>query len=240
MSKERENPLLVPCGTKKRTIDTHEKHINVIKSSNAQQIRTLLLGDSLLESINIVSIRYLYPSITTWLNCSVGGDGIQHLLYRMFLSNNNNISTSIASLTNNFKNFDTIVILIGTNNTNKKNYGEKIYEGIINIVDLIKKVNNSSRIIVLAIPPRTQTTRNSKIINSKEAVIITENTIICNSLLAKANDKYEYYDITNDFATVNIGINQFELVKEYFRDDVHFSDEGYKIILERLTSLINK
>lgn len=241
MTSSNDNPLLLPCETKRRTIETHMDHVNFIKSCDTQQIKTLLLGDSLLESINLTPVRYLYPSITrTCLNCSVGGDGVQHLLYRTFFSKDEfNNDTSIATLTNNFKNFDTIVILIGTNNTYKKNFGKKIYEGIINIVDLIKKVNNTSRIIVLAIPPRTMTTKNS-VINNKEALIITENTIICNNLLAVTNDKYKYCDITNDFAIVNIGTNQFELVSEYFYDDVHFSDQGYKIILERLTSLINK
>lgn len=99
---------------------------------------------------------------------------------------------------------------------------------------MIKSVNNTSRLIVLAIPPRTCTI--------KEASIITQNTIICNNLLADNSNSntYEYYDITNDFVTINITTNQFELMREYYCDDVHFSDEGYKLILERLTSIIDK
>ncbi|ARF10370.1 hypothetical protein Hokovirus_1_249 [Hokovirus HKV1] len=214
------NPLLIPNNSKVRTNETHAKHVDFIKNNNNYD--TLLIGDSLLENIK---------DNNEWLNCSVGGDGVEHLLYRMFY-----INESLVSVLDNFKTIKNIVILIGTNNTQKKNYGKNIYDGIINIVNNIKKINNKIRIIVLGIPPRTKFGSDNKI-RTKIVKIITLNTITCNNLLSQNKDDFEYYDISNDFATITN--NMYYINKEYYVDDVHFSDLGYSNLIPRIKNIIN-
>jgi hypothetical protein len=235
MSKVIENQLLNPCGTKARTIETHYQHIENITTNDISNKTTLLLGDSLFECINFVRTNKDFTE--SWLNCSVGGDGVQHLLYRMFFADEN-----LAEVLNNFNQFKNIIILIGTNNTNKKNNAKNIHDGIINIINMIKiSVPNDTRIIVIAIPPRTLTD-NGKI-KEKEAKIIADNTILCNKMLEESSEEegmpvsFEFYDITSDFACIIE--NKYELVSEYFCDDVHFSDAGYVKILDRLRRIVD-
>lgn len=217
-------PLTIPNGKKARTNDTHNSHINFINETDMSKFDTLMLGDSLLENVN-------KRCCANWLNCSVGGDGVEHLLWRTFYA-----TPSLATVLNNFIQFKTIIILIGTNNTGKKNYASNIYHGIINIVSEIKKVNQQIRIIVLAIPPRTKHDSKGKI--SKDVITITHNTQECNTLLSQHHNLYEYYDITNDFSTLVNGA--YNLESKYFCDDVHFNDEGYDIILSRIINLISR
>jgi lysophospholipase L1-like esterase len=208
-----------PNGRKQRTIDTHTLHITMIKQTDLTKYDTLLLGDSLFENLGT-------KCKNTWLNCSVGGDCVEHLLWRMFYA-----TPSLNTILNNFTQFKNIIILIGTNNTGKKNYATNIYHGIINIVSEIKKVNSQVRIIVLAIPPRTKH-------DSKTALCITSNTVECNALLSQHHSLYEYYDITNAFATITNKC--YDLDTKYFCDDVHFSNIGYDHILERLQQLLTQ
>ena len=224
------NKLTIPCATKVRTLDTHNQHIAFIASNDTNNYDTLLLGDSLFESISVCNVDK--SDIASWLNCSVGGDGVQHLLYRMF-----HAEPCLKQVLKDFSNFKTIVFLIGTNNTYNKDNANNIYEGIINLIDKIKECCNA-RLIVLAIPPRTHTSLSEKE-NNKKREIITQNIITCNILLKSNADKnnYEYYDVTYDFATtVN---NKFEIIHDYYIDDVHFNDNSYEIILNRMNKIIN-
>lgn len=80
------NPLLVPKW-KKRTYETHKKHLSLYK--NRDDIKVAFMGDSMME-------RWLSTGKKLWMkrfrecaNLGVGGDGIEHLLYRIINSNEN-------------------------------------------------------------------------------------------------------------------------------------------------------
>ena len=102
---------------------------------------TLLIGDSIIAGLSRypeVWKRYFEP--LNALNCGIGGDRVQNVLWRCI---NSPPSLSVKN----------IVILCGTNNI-VCDSPDEIVDGILEITHAIKKIYHSANIVVCGLLPR--------------------------------------------------------------------------------------
>ena len=70
---------------KQRTADTHQQHLEQLQSPSGQETKILLFGSSMMERFHTTGERYKtkYFDPRHVTIAGVGGDGIQHMLYRL-------------------------------------------------------------------------------------------------------------------------------------------------------------
>ncbi len=117
------NTLLIPKW-KQRTHDTHQLHL---KEYSGKNFKVAFLGDSMMERWKYT--KYWSENFKEYANLGVGGDGIEHLLYR--ISGEGNV-TSILDVIK----VDKIFLMIGTNNSEKRK-PDQIIEGIQKVIKII-------------------------------------------------------------------------------------------------------
>lgn len=240
-------PLLIPKH-KDRTETTLQLHIKCLKICNDYKV--LLLGDSIFERMNEYSQYQQLAKMKYIFNAGVGGDGIEHILYRL----DKNFLSYFG------RNLKKIVILAGTNNIEK--YDEhKIYEGFSNLLGVIRKRLNmvvpvSLQMILIGLPPRfssTQEISNEIIMQRVQRYNRLISTLPDIFSIPDSQNKYQmeipinsaaihriplttkcqYYDFSPHFMDIEGNINN-----DMFIDHVHFSDLGYKIFIDKLSRII--
>ena len=102
------NPLLFPKW-KQRTYDTHKKHLGMYKGKS---FKVAFLGDSMME--HWLKNNHWNKHFSEYANLGVGGDGIEHLLYR--LKENEPGLPGILDVMS----VEKIILMIGTNNSEKR------------------------------------------------------------------------------------------------------------------------
>ena len=118
-------------------LNLHNKHCNDISNSNYS---TLLIGDSLIVGLSRypnIWRRYFKP--LNAINCGIGGDRIQNVLWR-----SNNLPSSPS--------FQNAVILCGTNNI-QRDSSEDIVDGILEIALTLRRKYNDLHIVVCGLLP---------------------------------------------------------------------------------------
>ena len=121
-------------------LNLHNKHCNDISNSNYS---TLLTGDSLIVGLSCYANiwrRYFKP--LNAINCGIGGDRIQNVLWR-----SNNLPSSPS--------FQNAVILCGTNNI-QRDSSEDIVDGILEIALTLRRKYNHLHIVVCGLLPRDE------------------------------------------------------------------------------------
>jgi len=152
------NTLLTPKW-KQRTHDTNQKHL---EQYSGKSFKVAFLGDSMMERWLTTGAEFWNKNFSEYANLGVGGDGIEHLLYRI------GILDSIK--------VDKIILMIGTNNSEKRS-SDHICEGIAKVIDTIFEKAANTELIVYGLTNRTDVTDNKmKEINDKlEAHIKSRN-----------------------------------------------------------------
>lgn len=141
---EKPNILLVPKW-KERTHNTHLKHI--ASSSVGQKYRLAFVGDSMME-------RWLTTGAELWaahfakdcVNLGVGGDGIEHLLYR--LKGTKDVPGCLDNIA-----VECVLLMIGTNNLPNRSV-DHIFAGIVNVVDIVREKQPKARIVLFGLTNR--------------------------------------------------------------------------------------
>ena len=121
-------------------LNLHNKHCNDISNSN---YLTLFIGDSLIVGLSDypnIWRRYFKP--LNAINCGIGGDRIQNVLWR-----SNNLPSSPS--------FQNAVILCGTNNI-QQDSSEDIVDGILEIPFTLRRKYNHFHIVVCGLLPRDE------------------------------------------------------------------------------------
>lgn len=205
------NPLFNPK-VKERTVSTLASHVAALKTDNKYKI--LLFGDSIFERLNEYPCFQELAATYSIFNGSVGGDGIEHMLYRA--------KEGFPSLFPD--NLETIILLAGTNNIER--YDEnKVFAGFLNLLNVIKSQRNV-KIIILGLPPRFSSTK--KISDDKIMTRVKN----YNKLLSGVSD-CQYHDFSSKL--LNDGSQPD---RKFFVDHVHFSDLGYEQFMNCLTNVI--
>lgn len=200
------NPLLIPK-YKDRTFNTHAQHLIDYTSSEYDNI---FIGDSMMQ-------RWLSTGTTFWndnfkkcsANFGVGGDGVEHLIYRLVGDESKNIKGFPECI----KKCKNIYLMIGTNNIDKRK-PIQISEAIDKIIKLLKARIQFENFIIFAVTPRKDV--NTLKINDLNKCIMS----VCEL------NKVQFHNF-NDLLDLNTD----------YDDNVHLNINGYKKWLTVLHSL---
>ncbi|KAJ3252153.1 hypothetical protein HK103_001806 [Boothiomyces macroporosus] len=135
---------------REKTVEGGLNHLKQLHPTD----KYLILGDSHTERL-----QWRFPQFApnfTWL-CGVGGDTISQLAYR--IKNDNNTGYVQSEISNRFQ---VIVVLVGTNNCHgelKLPQVAKMVNQVQDIVDILKERWPESKLVVLPIPPYTDSAR---------------------------------------------------------------------------------
>ena len=164
--------------------------------SNEQENRITFIGDSLIA--NWDTKKYF----GTFYTENLGHDGFT--------------IEDCINLHINIKN-ETIIILVGTNNLDKGNNIEEIYEKYIQLIESIKY----NRIICISILPRSDNYN----------YMISELNTRLKEYVNKTGYSY-FLDVTNLF------LYDEKLNPEYTIDGIHLNYKGYDILTKTLSSIL--
>ena len=205
-----------------RTEETVAKHI--AKLNGGQPTDVILFGDSMFERFQYSSdgkpAYKKYLEDTNPFICSVGGDRIQHMLWRVVGANVfEHVKTPPRQ----------IIILAGANDVE---YGMKkldsMLDGVCKIVDIVREKWPETHIDLLGVYPR----KSDKVPEPKLFETIQAFNLMLQGLDGTVpNLTYNYYG-----ADVTDGENS--TLDKFFVDNVHFSKDGYARFGRRLADLI--
>jgi lysophospholipase L1-like esterase len=142
------------------------------------------------------------------VNMGIGGDRTQNVLWRL---QNGELDGYKAKL---------FVVMIGTNNTDKKTEPSDIAAGIKAIIELIRKKQPQARILLLGIFPRGEKPNPGR-----------EKIAAVNKLISQFHDgaTVHYMDIGDKFLQPDDTIS-----KEIMKDFLHLGSKGYDIWAEAI------
>lgn len=197
---------------KSRTEETNTKYILQLQTDKYKQSQILLLGDSMFERWLTSGTQYwnLYEieSKLNVFNASIGGDGIQNVLWRL-------LQTPFGKILSSLPNLHSIILLIGTNNIEKYS-DEQVAEAIQVLVQQLRELcTNNIQIHVLSILPR------------KEPVNINKKIIACNSLIEKWCSSQQNVHFVSLYYLFCESNNDEKCKTEIFEDHVHLNQKGY-------------
>lgn len=198
------------------TVNDHIPFLN-----DHSNIDTVLVGTSMFERFKYVDYALnawndVIDQSKTVFNCSVGGDRICNILYRL---KDQNILNCIQNQPQKF------ILMCGANDIEK----EKIHimiNGVEQIMGIIKSKFPSTKLIIFGMYPR----KSDKI--SPETLLIKVNDF--NEKLKNLTDKLnvDFYNFGNDV------LNKGLIDPQFFDDNVHFNDKGYKLFAKRLAQFV--
>ena len=150
-------------------------------------------------------------------NFGIGGDQVQHVLWRVENGEFEGIKPKVA------------VLMIGTNNVgNPAHTPELIANGIKNIIDAIQKRSPDTKVLLLAVFPRAAKLTDAPRVKNQKV----------NDIIAKFDDgkKVHFFDIGAKFLTAD-----GTLEKSVMPDLLHLNAASYKVeadaIRDKLASL---
>jgi lysophospholipase L1-like esterase len=213
------NPLVTPKW-KQRSADTHPKHVQRLKE--AQEPKFLVLGSSMIERFE-TSGKSEMTRLTEKYKCvlaGVGGDGIEHMLWRV---EEGLIAACPSSIT-------TVVLMCGTNNIEQRS-ADQVYEGTVHLIQKIQEKRADLKIILFGLLPRDSQKKGL----THEALMERIKTL---------NTKLAGLDGTNGIKFYNFFnlLTKTGLVKDdgYFDDHVHLNSAGYSIFAKQLYVALEK
>jgi beta-glucosidase len=204
------NPTLVPTW-KERTHSTHQTHLT---QYDGKQVDYAFIGDSMIE-------RWLSTGKSFWANLNnksicanlgVGGDKLQHLLYRID-------GTKVKSILDTIHVTKGVILMIGSNNLEQTSTAHLV-AGIINVVNMIARFCPTIKICVYGLTDRTDVATRK---------ISDVNDAIRSAILMAKNDQIKFRFFGNL-------VNQDDT---YFDDFVHLSDLGYNVWYDNLLDIVN-
>lgn len=194
----------------------HESFVATAKQGEAQVV---FLGDSITAGWagNGKEIFKEYSQYKA-ANFGIGGDRVQHVLWRVENGEFEGIKPKAA------------VLMIGTNNAGvAENSPEQIAAGIKNIIAAIHQRSPDTKVLLLAIFPRGPNPADANRVKNEKV----------NAIIAKFDDgkKVHFFDIGAKFLTAD-----GTLEKSVMPDLLHLNPASYKIeadaIREKLASLV--
>ncbi len=182
----------------------------------ASSIRLVFDGDSITRGWmgNGKSVWLEHYAPLGAFNFAIGGDGTQHVLWRLSQGQLKGIHPRL------------VVLMIGTNNT-RQNTPEKIAEGVTAVVTEYRKHCPEAVILLLGILPRGE----------KPSDPLREKIASINQILAKLDDgeKIFFRDIGSKFLEPDGSIS-----KKVMPDFLHLAPESYKLWAEAIQPVINR
>ena len=205
---------------RKRTIETNNKHKQFLSNHRDKVFDVVFLGDSIFERFLYKEEakkafgKYFFQRYDVF-NCSVGGDKIENLLWRL---TKGDILSHFGPAPRQ------MIILIGINNmTDNRINIDTMVDGYQQIIDTIREKFPRVHIDVLALYPMN--------IDENQQSIFDFNARI--NTLTRDYDFVRFHDFHDDFYN-----NDGALKTYHYVDEVHFSALGYDSFARRLVELI--
>lgn len=208
---------------KKRTAETVAKHKEFL-NAKGDDIDIIFFGDSMFERfIHTSEGKPAYQDLLSGhriFNCSVGGDRIRHMLWRL----------TEADILDDVRSKPTkVIILAGANDVEYRNVIDEMIDGYTQILDIFTSRFPNAQIDVIGVYPRMA----NKVSEDKLYATIT---LFNNKLKELVNE----YENVNHWYFGNDVIDQDnKTISDYFVDNVHFSKQGYILFANHLAELIN-
>lgn len=210
----------IPAGrTDKAWIDKHEA---ILADARKGGWAVAFVGDSITEGWKSAGKTVWESSIAPHkaLNCGIGGDRTQHVLYRL-----DHGVLSALKQTEPASPVKTVVLMIGTNNTAKPaNTGEEIAAGVQAAVQRLRTALPETKIVLMAILPRGERP------NPQREVI------------ADANRRIEKLADGKLVVWLDIGPQFLDkdgaIPKELMPDYLHLSEAGYRKWADALAPML--
>lgn len=212
-----ENPILIPKW-KNRTSLTHTNHL---KEYSDKSFKVALLGDSLTEFWKETEYWKSADIFKEAANLGVGGDEIQHLLYR--ISGDKVDGNDVTSILDVIQ-VEKIVLMIGTNNSSTKRTPEQIAEGLSKVIDIILSKTfkqSKANLIIYGITYRRDVSIDK----------IRDINNLYQELVQKIQD-------TQDIEKTQINYRTLDITEQDLIDNVHFNEEGYRKWYEDLKIIL--
>lgn len=182
------------------------RHNEKVKLAKKGNVDLVFIGDSITHGFENKgkAVWNQYYSKRKALNLGFGGDRTEHVLWRLDNGEIDGIAPKLA------------VVMIGTNNTRKKNKPEHVAAGVQAICTKLRSKLPGTKILLLAIFPRGAQPTDPLRLDNEAA----------NKLIAKmADDKQIFFlDINSQFLT-ETGM----LTKDIMGDFLHPTTKGYEI-----------
>ena len=196
--------------SKTNWLNFHRRHI--VASLITNRFKTIIIGDSIAAGLNRYrSVWTKYLENLKTLNCGIGGDRVQNVLWRV-----QNLSV-ISSLKN-------VVILCGTNNLFQDS-PEDIADGVIEIAETFQSKYNSINIAISSILPRDASWSINRVLIKEVNEILKEK---CSRLF------FVYISYDSCWTVANGSLNP----DLFFLNNVHLVDQGNLKLAESIFSSI--
>ena len=194
----------------------HEEKVQQVKQGN---VDLLLIGDSIThnwENERGINVWNKYYKHRHAVNLGFSGDRTEHVLWRLQNGEIDNISPKLA------------VVMIGTNNTGqRRDPVDETAAGVKAILDQVQSKLPETKILLLAIFPRSELPGDSLRVMNEE---------INNIISGYADNQRIYFlDINDKFLDDN-GV----LTKEIMPDFLHPNEKGYRIWAESMEPMVSE
>ncbi len=186
------------------------RHGQIVKAFEAApQEPVVLFGDSLTDNWRGKRFDYMREKFAA-VNAGICGDKVEDVLWRL-----NDMLPAMKAKPPKVATF-----MIGTNNLNPSATPEEIFEGVSNLVGIVRGSCPSTKIVVFAIPPRG-VSHDPRVLPFAEPV---------NRLYRSLADGEHVFFF--DFSPLLVDKHGAEVLVDFYEGDrLHFSDKGYAEVL---------
>lgn len=201
-----------------------ERHAKILADVRAGGHRTAFLGDSITQGWETAGKDIWAQALAPLrpVNCGIGGDRTQHVLYRL----DDGVLDALAGPGNDIS---TVVLLIGTNNTSPPpDSAENIAAGVLAVVDRVRTKLPSARILLMSIFPRGQWH------NAQREVIADVNRRLLDAA-QRDLDHITIVDLTSAYLSPT-----GELSASLMPDYLHLSHSGYQLWADAVLGALAK
>lgn len=197
-------------------IPRHEQVLDRVRHGNVDMI---FVGDSITHGWEKPGVGKelwdMYYGPRNAVNMGFGGDGTQHVLWRLDNGEIDGISPKLA------------VLMIGTNNSNGQSYtAEEISDGIKAICGRMRHKLPKTKILILGIFPRGATPSPQRQKNAEASELASQ---------IADNDMVYYLNINDRFLEAD-----GTLSKDIMPDLLHLSKKGYRIWAQAIEPTVAK
>jgi lysophospholipase L1-like esterase len=193
-----------------------ELHESFLKRAKEGPVGVLFLGDSITEGWKKAPAIW-ERNYAKWqpANFGIGGDRVEHVLWRMENGELDGISPKVA------------VVMIGTNNTGV-NTGPGIAAGVRKVVSGLRAKLPQTKVLLLAVFPRGPRTTDAKVL--EEAKLRTDRINEINADIAKFDDgkMVRFLNINEKFLMNGV------IPNDVMPDQLHPNEKGYQIWAEAM------
>jgi lysophospholipase L1-like esterase len=181
-------------------MNLHQRFLERAKQGN---VNLLFLGDSITQGWNDNDVWRRFYEPRKAANFGIGGDGTQHVLWRIQNGELDGIEPKV------------VVLMIGTNNASSAS-ADEIAQGVTAIVEELRRRLPKAKVLLLGVFPRGEKPDSTR-----------EKVDAVNALIAKLDDggaHIKFLDIGKKFLNDDGTISG-----EIMPDFLHLSSKGYRI-----------